>query len=80
MTTIARIDRLVIKINLGRREHNPPHVHAFRGDAEAAFLIEDGTMYRGHLSRKDEQTVREFIVANKTELMNMWEEGKKCIT
>lgn len=80
MTTLARIDNLVIRMNMGRREHNPPHIHAFRGNDEAAFLIEDGSMYHGHLTRKDIQTVKDYIEENRDSLITMWEEGRKCIT
>jgi hypothetical protein len=41
MSTIAIFDGVIIQMFF--EDHNPPHVHAFYGDAKALVRISDGS-------------------------------------
>ena len=57
------------------KEHNPPHVHAFYGDEAATFFISNGELYDGAFPNKQRNQVKEFILAHKNELQEMWDTG-----
>ena len=62
-----------IKMYIRQKEHNPPHIHAIHGDCIGMFSLEDGEMFEGDLSSKEQKMVRHFISCHKDELLNMWE-------
>ena len=47
MPTIASFYGIVIMMFLLDKEHNPPHIHAFYGEFEASFTINDGEIMNG---------------------------------
>ena len=57
------------------KEHNPPHVHAITQDFDAPFLVETGELMDGYFPARAKAFVKEFILRNKEELMEMWETG-----
>ncbi|MCQ2797395.1 MAG: DUF4160 domain-containing protein [Bacilli bacterium] len=57
------------------KEHNPPHIHAYYGDEEGEFLIENGNLLRGSFPRHGTKMVKEFIKRYKKELQEMWDSG-----
>lgn len=64
---------ILIYMYLTSKEHCPPHIHAFYGDQEAAFLISDGSIYKGRFPNNGVALVKEFISKYQKELLEMWE-------
>ena len=76
MPTISSFNGVIIFMNLKEKEHNPPHVHAVTPDDVAPFLISTGEMMvTTHFSPKAKKMVKEFILRNQDELLEMWETG-----
>lgn len=50
----------------------PPHIHAIYGDDTAEITIQDGRILEGSLPPKALSMVREWIEANKDDLMAIW--------
>ena len=61
--TISMFYGILILMHLTRKEHSPPHIHAYYGQYDAAFQISDG----------EKKLVKSFILKYHNELMNMWE-------
>ena len=64
---------ILIFMYLTRKEHNPPHIHAFYGEYEATFYISDGSIMNGVFPEKGQALVKAFILKYQNELLNMWE-------
>ena len=64
---------ILILMHLTRKEHHPPHIHAFYGEYEATFLISTGELYKGLFPNKGQELVKEFILKYQNELMEMWD-------
>ena len=75
MPTISTFYGIYIMMYLKNKEHNPPHVHAFYGNEAATFYIKNGEIYEGSFPSRAKKMVKEFILKNKDELMQMWETG-----
>lgn len=73
MPTICQFYGIMILMHLTRKEHNPPHIHAYYGDYEATFLIENGAILFGEFPKSGSVLVRKFIKKYQKELMEMWE-------
>lgn len=73
MPAISSFYGILILMHLTRKEHRPPHIHAYYGEYEATFLISDGSLYEGMFPEKGQRLVKEFIQLHKEELMEMWE-------
>ncbi len=74
MPVIARFNGITIRMYLRQKEHNPPHIHATYGERLGLFTIDDGDMFEGDISFKEQRMVRDFILHYKDRLMEMWEE------
>ena len=73
MPTISMFYGILILMHLTRKEHCPPHVHAYYGQYDAAFLISSGELMAGSFPKQGQKLVKEFILKYRDELMNMWE-------
>ena len=73
MPTISSFYGILILMHLTRKEHCPPHIHAFYGEYEATFLISDGSILYGLFPRNGQELVKKFILKYQNELMTMWE-------
>lgn len=76
MPTISYFYGIVIVMYLRGREHNPPHVHAITQEFDAPFLIATGEILEEEFPPKAKVLVREFVLAYRAELEEMWETGK----
>ena len=76
MPTISYFYGIVIVMYLREKEHNPPHVHAVTQDFDAPFLIATGEIMEGEFPSKAKALVREFVLAHRAELEEMWETEK----
>ena len=73
MPTIARFYGIRIRMYFERKEHNPPHIHAFYGGYVAAIVITTGKVLDGKLPPKALAMVREWVALNEKELLELWE-------
>jgi len=73
MPTIAQFYGILILMHLTRKEHNPPHIHAYYGDYEATFYIDSGEIMFGKFPKSGRELVKEFILKNQKELKEMWD-------
>jgi hypothetical protein len=72
MPTISMFYGIVIRLFLGKKEHNPPHIHAIYQDDEAVFDIKTGEKMEGNLPVDKEKLVSAWIVLHKDELLADW--------
>jgi hypothetical protein len=75
MPTIASFYGIVIMMFLLDKEHNPPYIHAFYGEFEASFTINDGEIMNGTFPKNGKRLVKQFVSRYKTELLEMWNTG-----
>lgn len=68
MPTISSFYGILILMHLTRKEHRPPHIHAYYGDDEATFLISSGDLFEGEFPERGKRLVKEFILANQKDL------------
>ena len=73
MPTISMFYGILILMHLTRKEHNPPHIHAYYGQYDAAFLISTGEILHGTFPKNGSELVKTFILKYQNELMIMWE-------
>ncbi len=72
MPTISMFYGILILMHLTRKEHCPPHIHAYYGDYDASFLIETGELFEGKFPNKGQNLVKAFIEKYRDELIDMW--------
>jgi hypothetical protein len=58
---------------LGKKEHNPPHIHAYYQKKKAIFNIKTGEKSEGNLPKDKERLVTAWIILRKEELLANWE-------
>ena len=73
MPTISQFYGILILMHLTRKEHNPPHIHAYYGDYDATFLIWTGEILYGKFPKSGSELVKKFILKYKKELQEMWD-------
>jgi hypothetical protein len=76
MPTISSFYGIIIMMFFAKREHNPPHIHAYYNEYEASFKIEDGEIFAGDFPRNGKRLVKEFILHYQDELIKMWQTGE----
>lgn len=70
--TIFTSKSLQFRINT-RNEHNPPHVHVVRADAEAVIVIKTGeVLFSDGFSPKALKEIREQVEHHREELLEAW--------
>ncbi|MCR4884668.1 MAG: DUF4160 domain-containing protein [Clostridiales bacterium] len=72
MPVLSRFYGIVIRMYFQQSEHNPPHIHALYGEDMAAIEIRTGRVLDGDLPKKALSMVREWILLNRDELLEMW--------
>ena len=73
MPTISTFYGIIILLHLTRKEHNPPHIHAYYGDYEASFYIATGEIMFGKFPVSGTELVKKFIMKYQKELQEMWD-------
>ncbi len=63
-----------ISIYMYMDDHGIPHCHGVYGDYAGSFAIKDGAILAGQMPPKQEKKIREWILANQSELMEKWNE------
>jgi len=73
MATISMFYGILIRMYLGKKEHNPPHIHAIYQSKKAIFDIKTGEKTEGNLPSDKEKLVSAWIILHKDELLADWE-------
>lgn len=73
MPTISMFYGIVIRMYLGKKEHNPPHFHAYYQDSKGTFDIGTCEFKDGNLSRKQIKLIEAWAELHKDELLANWE-------
>jgi len=73
MPTISMFYGILIRMYLGKKEHNPPHIHAIYQNKKAVFDIKTGEKTDGNLPNDKEKLVSAWITLHKDELLADWE-------
>ncbi len=66
-----------IKIQMYWRDHPPPHFHAFYGDDEATFAIDDGRLLAGDFSPRARRLIEEWRQQYASELADAWRRASR---
>jgi hypothetical protein len=64
---------ILIIMYLGKKEHNPPQIHAIYQKFKATFDIKTGEQMDGKLPQDKEKLVSAWMVLHKDELLANWE-------
>ena len=72
MPTISMFYGILIRMYLGKKDHNPPHVHAFYQNQKAIFNIKNANKIEGKLPQEKEKLVSAWIILHKDELLANW--------
>jgi hypothetical protein len=73
MATISMFYGILIRMYLGKKEHNPPHIHAIYQNKKAIFNIKTGEKTEGNLPNNKEKLVSAWIILHRDELLADWE-------
>ena len=73
MPTISMFYGILIRMYLGKKEHNPPHIHAIYQNNEAIFNIKTGEKSEGKFPIDKEKLVSAWIVVHREELLANWD-------
>ena len=58
---------------LGKKEHNPPHIHAYYQGMKGTFSIETCDFIEGDLPRKQVRLIEAWAELHQDELKANWE-------
>lgn len=58
-------------------DHGVPHCHGVYGDYAGSFGIGNGELLAGEMPPRQSKKIKEFILANKSELMDIWNDYTK---
>lgn len=58
---------------LGKKEHNPPHFHAYYQDFKGVFDINSCEMTEGNLPRRQIKLIEAWAELHRDELLADWE-------
>jgi hypothetical protein len=76
MPTISMFFGIIIRMYMGKKEHNPPHIHAIYQDSTAEFLVAEGQLISGDFPIKQRKLVEAWIELHREELLADWELAK----
>ena len=76
MPEISRFYGIVIKMFFKPKEHEPSHIHALYGEYVGIFDINSMEMLAGDLPQKAQELVRDWMMQNQEELIEMWNSQK----
>ena len=73
MPTISMFYGILIRMYMGKKEHNPPHIHAIYQKFKATFDVNTGEKQEGKFPKDKEKLVSAWIILHKDELLANWE-------
>lgn len=62
-----------IRIYLYPKDHNPPHVHCYKGEYSAVIDIRTGIVIAGNMKLADLKIVKDWVKDNRLYLNQLWE-------
>jgi hypothetical protein len=63
-----------VRIVIRTKDHNPPHVHVVRGDAEAKIeILSQKVVLSSGFTRNDLKRIATFLAEQKDKLFEAWE-------
>ncbi len=72
MPAISMFFGIIIRMFVGRKEHNPPHFHAYYQDDTATFDIRSGDLIEGNLPKKQIRLIQAWAEIYRDELLADW--------
>jgi hypothetical protein len=63
---------IIIRMYLGKKEHNPPHFHAYYQEFKGTFNIENGEQIEGNIPGKQKKLIAAWVELHKEELIADW--------
>jgi hypothetical protein len=72
MPTISMFYGIIIRMYLGKKEHNPPHFHAYYQEFKGTFNIETGEEMEGNVPPKQKKLIGAWVELHKDELLADW--------
>ena len=72
MPTISMFYGILIRMYMGKKDHNPPHIHAYYQNKKSIFNIKTGEKIDGKLPQDKEKLVSAWIILHKDELLANW--------
>ena len=72
MPTISMFFGIIIRMYLGKKEHNPPHFHAYYQDFKGIFNIETCEFIEGNIPVKQRKLIEAWAELHKEELFADW--------
>ncbi len=73
MPTISMFYGILIRMYMGAKEHNPPHIHVYYGEHNAIFSIVEGNVVDGELPQRQRRLVEAWIEIHRDELLADWQ-------
>ena len=73
MPTISMFYGILIRMFLGKKEHNPPHFHAYYQEYKGIFNINSCEMVEGNMPGKQIKLIIAWAELHKDELLADWE-------
>lgn len=73
MPTISMFYGILIRMYLGKKEHNPPHFHAYYQETTGIFDIKKCELIEGNLPKKQTQIIIAWALLRQDELLADWE-------
>ncbi len=73
MPTISMFYGIIIRMYCGKREHSPPHFHAYYQDYTAVIDIQTSEVTRGELPGRQTRLVLAWAELHRDELLADWE-------
>jgi hypothetical protein len=75
MPTVSEFFGIVIRMYFN--DHQPPHFHAYYGEAEAIYAIQTIEVLEGGLPRRAHNLVLEWVSERRVELMANWNQARR---
>ncbi len=72
MPTLSMFFGIIIRMYLGKSEHNPPHFHAYYQKYKAIFDIKKCEIIEGNLPKKQKKLVEAWAELHKEDLLADW--------
>lgn len=73
MPTISMFYGILVRMYLGKSEHNPPHFHAYYQNFKAVFNIDSGEMTEGNLPVRQRKLVEAWAELHREDLLADWQ-------
>jgi hypothetical protein len=73
MPTISMFNGIAVRMYLGKKEHNPPHIHAYYQNQKAIYDIRSGKKLEGKIPPDKDKLVSDWMGLHKDELLTDWD-------